>query len=133
MAKVEDCNPCKGCPALCCKFVAVELEEPEDEEDWDEIKWMLCHENITVYKDNDEDWVAEFETRCKMLDENDHCKIYDKRPQLCRDHDPESCVRHGDGDVYIILFEKPEDVDEYRELLKKGPVPKFPLPKKSDS
>jgi len=132
MAKVPGDNPCNGCPALCCKFVAVELDEPDCETDWDEIKWMLCHENITVYKDNDGDWLVEFATRCKMLDEKDNCKIYDKRPQLCRDHDPESCVRHGEGDVYEILFEKPEDVDEYRELLKKGPVPKFPLPKKKE-
>ncbi|MBW3004802.1 YkgJ family cysteine cluster protein [Candidatus Woesearchaeota archaeon] len=130
MAKIPDSNPCKGCPALCCKFVAVELDEPESEKDWDEIKWMLCHENITVYKDNDGDWLVEFATNCRMLDEKNHCKIYDKRPKLCREHDPESCVTHGEGDVHIILFEKPEDVDEYRELLKKGPVEKFPVPKK---
>jgi hypothetical protein len=31
--------------------------------------------------------------------------------------------------VAVILFETPEDVDAYRELLKKGPVKEF-LPRK---
>lgn len=128
MAKTDE-DPCKGCPGLCCRYVAVELEEPEKEEDWDEMKWILHHENITIYKDNDGDWLVEFETKCKNLGEDNRCMIYDKRPDLCKKHDPESCVRHGDGEVAVILFETPDDIDEYREMLKKGPVTEF-LPKR---
>ena len=118
MAKA-DIDLCKGCPGLCCRYVAVELEEPEDAEDWDEIKWMLHHEDLTVYKDNDGDWVVEFTTKCKNLDENNKCNIYDKRPDLCRKHDSESCVRHGDGEVHVILFETPDDVEKHLEKQEK--------------
>lgn len=114
MAKTDE-DPCKGCPGLCCRYVAVELDEPEDAEDWDEIKWMLHHKNLTVYKDNDGDWLVEFKTDCKNLDENGRCKIYDERPELCREHDPETCVRNGEGEVHVILFKTPEDVDKYLE------------------
>ena len=94
MAKT-DSDMCKGCNAQCCRYVAVELDDPDTEEEWDEIKWMLHHENLTVYKDNDGDWLVEFKTDCKNLDEQGNCKGYTTRPNLCREHSVESCVRHG--------------------------------------
>ena len=109
---------CDECNAKCCRYVAVEMDEPDCLDDWDQIKWMLMHENIRVYLDNEGDWVAEFITKCKNLDKNNKCKIYDSRPDLCKEHEMESCVMNGEGKVEVLLFESPEDVDNY--LKKKG-------------
>ena len=50
---------CEQCPdSSCCKDVTVEIDEPDTVEDWDEIRWMVSHKNVSVYKDNeDEKWV----------------------------------------------------------------------------
>ena len=34
---------CEGCDAKCCKHVAVEIDEPEEKEDFENIKWYVCH------------------------------------------------------------------------------------------
>jgi uncharacterized protein len=109
---------CKQCDGECCKYVTVSFAEPEDKEDWDEIKWWLMHKNVKVYKDTEGDWIVEFSTPCKNLGEDNKCQIYETRPQVCRDHSMDDCDAN-DGDYADILFEKPEEVDEY---LKKNPI-----------
>ena len=58
---------CARCTALCCNYITVELDDPEDESDFDEIRWFLLHEGTTVYRDDDS-WYVQFETRCRHLD-----------------------------------------------------------------
>jgi Fe-S-cluster containining protein len=110
---------CEECDGKCCKDVAVEIDEPETQEDWDEIRWFLYHENIIVYKDNEGDWLIEFHTRCKHLDENNKCMIYDKRPKTCREHDVESCQVNGEGNIGEIVFRTVEDLEKYLKEQKK--------------
>lgn len=105
-------TPCKECHSECCKYVTVHLDKPKDKEDWDEMKWLLMHESILVYKDNDGDWQVEFRTKCKNLGSKSGCNIYDKRPEICREHDPKDCDM-SEGEFGEIIFNKPEDVDEY--------------------
>ncbi|MBD3361790.1 YkgJ family cysteine cluster protein [Candidatus Woesearchaeota archaeon] len=109
---------CEDCNAKCCRYVAVDMDEPDCLDDWDQIKWLLMHENVRVYLDNDGDWIVEFITKCKNLGKDNRCKIYDRRPDLCRDHNMSECVMNGEGEVEVLLFETPEQVDEY--LKKKG-------------
>jgi len=104
-------SPCSKCDAVCCKYVTVKLEDPVNPEDWDEMKWLLIHENIIVYKDNEDEWMVEFITKCKHLEGN-RCNNYEKRPDVCKDHDPSDCDASS-GEFCKILFKKPEDVDEY--------------------
>jgi len=104
---------CDKCKAECCKYVTVDLATPEDKEDWDEVKWMLLHKNIMVYKDLDNDWQVEFRTPCKHIDPKTFkCSIYDKRPQPCKDHGTDECENNDEEWAEVILL-KPEDVDEY--------------------
>jgi Fe-S-cluster containining protein len=116
---------CKDCKSDCCKYIAVEIDEPETPEEFDEIRWFVAHENVRVYKDSDEDWLVEFVTPCKMLDEHNNCKIYGKRPKICDEHGMDECVQNGEGDVELILFETVEQVEEY--MKKKFPGLKLPL------
>lgn len=104
---------CEECGGECCRNVSIEIDEPETKEDWDEIRWFLYHENIIVYKDNEKDWLVEFQTKCKNLDENNKCKIYEKRPKTCREHDMETCQVNGEDDVGDPIFRTQEDVEKY--------------------
>ena len=50
---MADCSECDG---KCCKYITVQIDEPEEEIDFEELKWFLCHENIMVYLDNDDSY-----------------------------------------------------------------------------
>jgi len=113
---MKNCDECDG---ECCKSIAIEIDEPETKEDWDEIRWFLCHKNVLVYKDNDGDWLVEYLTDCKYLDENNKCKIYEKRPKTCREHDPESCQANGEGEIGNPVFKSVEDLEKYLKEQKK--------------
>jgi len=114
---------CDICPdSACCRDVTVEIDEPETLEDWDEIRWMVGHQNVAVYKDGDDDWVVEFKTPCSKLGPNGKCTIYKTRPKKCIDHPVETCVYNGEDDEDEIRFENMEQVDEY---VKKHVIPEM--------
>ncbi len=121
---------CNECESDCCRYVAVEIDEPETPEDFDEIRWFLAHKDVRVYKDTDGDWLIEFKTPCNMLDENHRCKIYDQRPAICQGHGMDECIHNGEGEVEEILFETVEDVERYMKNL--FPDVELPLPPRSD-
>lgn len=112
---------CKGCDSKCCKYVATEIDAPENLEDFEAIKWYVCHEKVNVFVDEDNEWYLEFLTPCKHLDENDYCKIYEKRPQVCRDYKQDECLFHNDDYEEKYTFKKIEDVEKYiEEVFNKG-------------
>ena len=73
------------------------------------------HENIIVGIDNENEWYIEFKTKCKALQDDGKCSIYELRPQICRDYDPEECERNGEGSVWKHKFENREDFLKYLE------------------
>lgn len=103
---------CVGC-SKCCRYVTIHIDEPEDKEDWDSIRWYVLHENVIVFLDNEGDWLVEFATPCEKLNADGSCSIYKDRPQVCRDYDPDNCENHGEGESYTVIFRNLEDVDEY--------------------
>ncbi|MBI5838122.1 MAG: YkgJ family cysteine cluster protein [Candidatus Eisenbacteria bacterium] len=82
---------CDGCVAHCCRYVSVEIDRPEAKWQHDQIRWMLVHENISVYVNPDGDWFVEFKTRCGELGEDNLCRSYERRPDLCRRYEPDAC------------------------------------------
>ena len=74
--------PCGSC-ALCCTYVAVEIDPPDDVENASEIVWYLYHEHVSVHYGDDE-WMLQFDTRCRNLDDDRRCRIYAQRPISCR-------------------------------------------------
>lgn len=140
---------CEGC-SKCCEYIAVEIDKPETEEDFENIKWFLLHKNVKVFiqeeennEDDDDDdeygeesenienndndnieqsfeneeeddedddeveehWFLQFHTPCKELDENGLCKIYGERPEICKEHSPISCEKHGEENNEKMSFE----------------------------
>jgi uncharacterized protein len=104
---------CKNCKAKCCKEIAVSIKTPKTEKDWDEIRWLVAHKNVQVYKDLENDWLVEFFTSCEQLNKKNKCKIYEKRPLTCKKHQSKDCIITGPNDYYKILFKNLEEVEKY--------------------
>jgi len=105
-------NPCNGC-IKCCNYVAIELDNPENDDDWNHIRWYLVHENVWVFIDNDDSWNIQFNTPCEKNEENGWCTIYNKRPNICRQYTTESCEKYGEGESFKLLFKTLEEFDEW--------------------
>ncbi len=104
----EASGGCVRC-TRCCHHVSLQLDTPEDEADFEDIRWYLLHENVKVFVDG-VDWYIEFATPCtKLADET--CTIHDVRPAICAGYDPDNCERHGD--YWDVLFETPDDLEGY--------------------
>jgi Fe-S-cluster containining protein len=113
MAKKGQCDRCTG---LCCKYFAFPIETPEDKDDYDDIRWYLCHKDVTVFVE-DGDWYINIKNKCRHLSEKDHlCRIYDKRPKICRGY------RHSDCDFvegqyhYELHFTNDKQMEEYIKI-----------------
>jgi len=110
MAKKSQCDDCTG---LCCRYFALPIDTPEDKGDYDDIRWFLCHKAISVFVE-DGDWYINIKNKCKYLSEKDyHCKIYDKRPRICRQYRHSTCdFVEGEYD-YELHFTSAEQMEEY--------------------
>jgi len=106
---------CFHCPAKCCCYFALPIETPTEWEDFEFIRWYLLHERATVFTEEDT-WYLLVHNRCKMLGDDNLCKGYDTRPDICRDYTTEKC-EYDDDWVYDHYFETPEQVTEYAEAL----------------
>ncbi len=105
-------NPCFNCNAICCRYVALPIDEPETKGDFDDIRWYIAHRGVWVFVE-DGDWYVCFQSKCKYLDKNNRCTIYENRPRICRNYKTDSCEFLGEGEAYEKKFTKPEDIEEY--------------------
>lgn len=107
----KDCSSCKG---NCCRYVVIEIDKPEKLEDFDIIKWYVCHKNVNVFVEEEGAWNIEFLTPCEHLGEDNLCQIYEKRPQICRDFSVDECPHHNE---YIELhsFHSLDEIENYIE------------------
>lgn len=120
---MEDGGPCHLCAARCCKYFAVQIDTPESAQDFDHIRWYLMHESVVVWM-QDSDWYLEVRTRCRHLQPNDSCGIYESRPQICRDYglpggDP--CEFFTDNLTYDLFFESDDSFTEWLQARKQKP------------
>jgi len=115
----EDLGPgevlCHHCPAKCCRYFALPLDTPTDWEDFEFIRWFLLHERAAVFTEEG-DWYLLVHNPCKMLGDDNLCRAYETRPQICRDYTTDKC-EYDDHWVYDRYFETPEQVFEYAEAV----------------
>ncbi len=115
---------CDSCSALCCRYVALPIDNPTTAKDFDYIRWYLVHENIVVFIEAKQ-WYIGFFTRCKHLQDDNRCGIYLERPRICRGYDTSNCDWHGGDYKYEMLFTSAEQLREYAEAkLGKSMIPK---------
>ncbi len=107
---------CKKCKGLCCRYFALPIETPEDKEDYDDIRWYLCHKNVTVFVE-DKDWYVNINNKCRHISEEDYkCKIYGKRPKICRGYKTADCdLTEGEYD-YELHFTNDKQMEEYIKI-----------------
>jgi uncharacterized protein len=106
-------NQCESCAGLCCKYFALPIDEPETREDFDDIRWYLCHEGISIFVE-DGDWYISVKNKCRHLAGKEHrCGIYAKRPSICRKYKRSDCdFVEGEYD-YELHFTNDKEMDEY--------------------
>jgi Fe-S-cluster containining protein len=106
---------------MCCRYYALEIDAPEDAEDFDSIKWYLLHEKSWVWVDDGE-WYLQVDEKCRFLGDDHRCTIYERRPQICRDYglpenldhpDDPLCDYFAQGEPHDLEFREPEEIDAY--------------------
>lgn len=103
---------CEHCTGLCCRYVALPIETPETRQDFDDIRWYLVHEGMSVFIE-DGDWFLNIQSTCRHLQADQHCRIYHTRPRICREYSTENCDYHSGDYGWEQHFTCPEHLDEY--------------------
>ena len=106
-------SQCEKCTGLCCRYFALPIETPETRDDFDDIRWYLCHKDVTVFVE-DGDWYVNIKNKCRHLSEKDYrCLIYEKRPKICRKYKHADCdFVEGEYD-YELHFTNDKEMEEY--------------------
>jgi Fe-S-cluster containining protein len=120
---------CDHCTAKCCKYFALPIETPTRRQDFDYIRWYLLHEGASIFVDEGT-WYLLVHSRCRHLQADNRCGIYETRPQICRDYTTDNCEYEDDW-VYEQYFESAEQVEEYMEAVlprKRGESIRSPRP-----
>ena len=105
---------CDQCAALCCRYVALPIDNPDTAKDFDNVRWYLMHENVHVFVDDDQ-WYVGFATRCKHLQADNRCGVYETRPRICRGYTTDNCDYHGGDYQYQHLFTSAEQLRRHAE------------------
>ena len=100
--------------------MAIEIDEPTTAYECDQVKWYLLHEGVAVFIDHEDDWCIEFNAKCSQLGDNNLCKDYFNRPDICSDHGTdEDCEFIGQSELpYKIRFETAKEFDDYMKKKK---------------
>jgi len=104
-------NPCEGCDH-CCRYVALPIRRPRTRRDFEEIRWYVLHENVSVYIDWEGDWGIQFHTSCRWL-EDGRCTHYALRPHICSDYDPADCERYVPEPAEKVMIRNERDLERY--------------------
>lgn len=88
---------CKDCGAKCCKYYTVPLDPPEDVDDFETFRWYILHDRTSIFIDSEGDWFVNIANLCRELTADGRCRIYKRRPTICRNHGHDVCERNDDG------------------------------------
>jgi uncharacterized protein len=106
---------CEYCGAKCCRYFALPIDEPTEWTDFDYIRWYLLHERAAVFIEEGS-WYLLVKNRCRHVNAEGMCMIYDSRPQICRDYSIADCEYEDDW-IYEHYWETAEQVEEYAEAV----------------
>ena len=114
--KKSKASLCDKCAGLCCRYIALPLENPEDREDYEDIRWYLCHEDVAVFVEDGE-WYINVKNKCKYLCEKDSkCMMYEGRPKICRKYHTDDCEFTSDEYGYELHFTDDKQMAEYIKI-----------------
>ncbi len=105
-------SPCRKCEAKCCQYYALQIDTPRSKDDFENLRWYITHKRTRIFYERRK-WFLEVLNKCRYLDKDHKCKIYNKRPQVCRDHEAKSCEHTlGEAD-HEHYFKDLKDLDKY--------------------
>jgi Fe-S-cluster containining protein len=109
----KDIDPaCRQCQSKCCRYFCFQIDEPDSFESFENLRWFLLHEGITIHIDEG-NWFISVNNKCNYLGDDGQCLSYDTRPLICRKYTTDGCDATGDDYEYDELFESPEQVAAY--------------------
>ena len=104
---------CLDCGAKCCRYFALQIDEPDSDKEYEKVRWYLAHENTWVFVDEGK-WYLLVNNKCRYLGQDLLCTVYDRRPDICRKHNQKNCER--DSDIfYDIIFKSMEEFEQWLE------------------
>ena len=103
---------CKKCESKCCRYFALQIDTPKSKEEFENIRWFIAHKGVSVYVDKRK-WYLDINSKCHFLTKNHLCKIYDKRPLICREHSPATCESVTGEFGHEHVFKTLKSFDEY--------------------
>lgn len=85
--------PCIDCGGLCCSSLLFPGKQPHTIQGLDFIRYALGYSEVE-YLINRNDWIMKVNVRCRYLDTNNRCSVYEKpeRPLYCRYFNPHKCT-----------------------------------------
>jgi uncharacterized protein len=110
---------CEGCAAHCCRYITIEIDKPDTKWQYDQIRWMLLHQDVSVFVDNEGDWLVEFPARCEELGEDNLCRSYGSRPDLCRRYEADECPVWNPSPPHKVEFKTADQFTAWLDSKKK--------------
>ena len=114
MLALPSVHPCHEC-AACCRYIAVEIDNPTTLKDYDHVHWYLTHRGISVYIDWEGDWFVEVETVCEHLSPTKTCQIYEDRPYICSDFSWDECEKTTQENAWKVRFLSQEEFARWHQ------------------
>jgi len=106
---------CFECNQICCRTTVIEVDPPKTLRDYSDLLFYLYHFDTEIAVADNEgeiEWYVEFMSPCRFLS-GGRCMIYEKRPQVCREYDMETCEYNmPERFTYV---RSPEEFFEYLE------------------
>ena len=105
-------NLCEHCTGMCCRYLALPIDTPEDREEFDDVRWYLLHQGVSVFVEDGE-WYLYVATDCRHLQPDYRCGLYETRPRICRKYTTVNCDYHSGEYGWEQHFTCPEHLDEF--------------------
>jgi Fe-S-cluster containining protein len=107
-------SKCGTCIALCCRYIATEVDGPDVPKDFEILRWFLLHERTQLFIEGRK-WFLQVFLRCRELAADNACKIHATRPSICREYEPDGCDRDEveERAKIVRLFRSAEELDVY--------------------
>jgi len=83
---------CGQCIALCCRYIALEVDAPTEPKDFENLRWYMLHERVTIFVEGRR-WYVQIFNKCTALGPDNQCTRYETRPAICREYTDSWCDR----------------------------------------
>ncbi len=108
---------CFDCDQTCCRTVVIEVDAPRSLRDYSDLVFYLHHggtEVVVAESGRKREWYIQYHSPCRNLSKDGRCRIYVKRPLVCREYDWQHCERNTSSAMHYI-----RSTEEFYEFLKK--------------